>query len=181
LIGEFPNNNKQFPTMSRECFGSKSSHYEYDPDEILLNSQVSKSLQKEYKKDSEYSKILLLGFLNFFSTKGPGSSGKSTIFKQMKIINLNGYTDEQKISYKTIIFFNIVTIFASTVEYCESKEMEIDEKCKKVVEWVKAQNKEADNQFGKITEKDLLELWNDKSMQEASQKGNEYHLLDSCS
>jgi hypothetical protein len=99
----------------------------------------------------------------------------------MKIINLNGYTDEQKISYKTIIFFNIVTIFASTVEYCESKEMEIDEKCKKVVEWVKAQNKEADNQFGKITEKDLLELWNDKSMQEASQKGNEYHLLDSCS
>jgi hypothetical protein len=55
--------------MSRECFGSKSSQYEYDPDEIILNSQVSKSLQKEYKKDSEYSKILLLGFLNFFQQK----------------------------------------------------------------------------------------------------------------
>jgi hypothetical protein len=47
--------------MSKECFGSKSSQYEYDPDEIILNSQVSKTLQKEYKKDSEYSKILLLG------------------------------------------------------------------------------------------------------------------------
>jgi hypothetical protein len=99
----------------------------------------------------------------------------------MKIINLNGYTDEQKISYKTIIFFNIVTIFASTIEFCESKGMEIDEKCKNAIEWVIFQNKEADYQFGKITDKDLLELWNDKSMQLASEKGNEYHLLDSCS
>ncbi len=41
---------------------------------------------------------------------GPGESGKSTIFKQMKIIQLNGgYSQEELENYRYIIYGNCVT------------------------------------------------------------------------
>lgn len=54
--------------------------------------QTKKQLEKELR-------VLLLG---------AGESGKSTIFKQMKIIHLNGYTREECIGFKNIIYGNIV-------------------------------------------------------------------------
>lgn len=41
---------------------------------------------------------------------GPGESGKSTIFKQMKIIQDNGgYSKEELLEYKYIIFANCIS------------------------------------------------------------------------
>lgn len=44
-------------------------------------------------------KVLLLG---------AGESGKSTIFKQMKIINQNGYSQEECMMFRDIIYGNII-------------------------------------------------------------------------
>ena len=41
--------------------------------------------------------------------KGPGESGKSTIFKQMKILGAGGYNDEELKSFKPIIASNCIT------------------------------------------------------------------------
>lgn len=41
--------------------------------------------------------------------QGAGDSGKSTIAKQMKIIHLDGFSDEERLSYKTTIANNILT------------------------------------------------------------------------
>jgi hypothetical protein len=46
---------------------------------------------------------------------GAGESGKSTIFKQMKIIHHNGYTSEEKIGFKPIIQGNIVRNIKSII------------------------------------------------------------------
>lgn len=46
-----------------------------------------------------YSKMLLLG---------AGESGKSTILKQMKLINEGSYTDKEREAYKEIIYSNTV-------------------------------------------------------------------------
>lgn len=41
---------------------------------------------------------------------GPGESGKSTIFKQMKIISMaGGFTREELMAYKHVIYGNCVT------------------------------------------------------------------------
>jgi GTPase SAR1 family protein len=59
-----------------------------------VDSGIDKSnTQKEVK-------ILLLG---------PGDSGKSTLFKQIKIIHNNGYNQDELFQYKNSIYANIIT------------------------------------------------------------------------
>ena len=40
---------------------------------------------------------------------GAGESGKSTIFKQMKVINKNGYTEKERKDFIGIIHMNVCT------------------------------------------------------------------------
>ncbi|KAI8087825.1 heterotrimeric G protein alpha subunit A [Gilbertella persicaria] len=65
--------------------------------EAEKSCQIDKQLEKE-KIKQEY-KILLLG---------SGESGKSTILKQMKIINQNGYSKEELRSWRTIVYKNLI-------------------------------------------------------------------------
>jgi phage/plasmid-associated DNA primase len=62
------------------------------------NKESSKKV-KAKKKERRTLSVLLLG---------AGESGKSTIFKQMKIIHHNGYTNEERLEFKPIIQSNIV-------------------------------------------------------------------------
>jgi hypothetical protein len=39
---------------------------------------------------------------------GAGESGKSTIAKQMKMIYLSGFTDQERQQYKPLIYINII-------------------------------------------------------------------------
>jgi len=61
---------------------------------------IEDSMKKEAKKNASVVRLLLLG---------AGESGKSTISKQMKIIHLKGFTDQEKESYKEIVYSNIVS------------------------------------------------------------------------
>jgi len=47
---------------------------------------------------------------------GAGESGKTTFMKQMKIINLNGYTDQEKSLFYDVIQSNIKTTMVSLVQ-----------------------------------------------------------------
>jgi len=65
------------------------------------NRKIDQILAKEKKTILGEIKLLLLG---------PGESGKSTVFKQMKIIQKNGgFTEEEKQQYRTIIVGNCIT------------------------------------------------------------------------
>jgi GTPase SAR1 family protein len=70
-------------------------------EEKKKSQEIDKYLNNDRKKIKEEIKLLLLG---------PGESGKSTIFKQMKIIQLNGgFSSEELQSYKYIVYGNCVT------------------------------------------------------------------------
>jgi len=60
--------------------------------EDIVNKKIEDNLTKDKKKQSSVFKILLIG---------PGESGKSTIFSQIKIINSHGYTDNEKKKHET--------------------------------------------------------------------------------
>jgi len=65
------------------------------------SKQIDQMLSKHGKVFKQEIKILLLG---------PGESGKSTVFKQMKIIQTNGgFKDDELASYKYIVFGNCIT------------------------------------------------------------------------
>jgi hypothetical protein len=63
-----------------------------------------------------------------FTLLGAGESGKSTIAKQMKIIHKEGFSSEEKLSYKSIIFNNVVSAMRVIVNAAKELGIEIEVK-----------------------------------------------------
>jgi len=145
------------------CAGSKT-------DKNTAN--IDKYLKDEKKKMDTEVKLLLLG---------AGESGKSTIAKQMKIIHLEGFKDEERLSYKSIIYNNVLASMKALVNACRDLNISVSD------EHSAAANRlaEADiNYFsGNITDEmrnDIKALWNDHGIKEAYEKQNQFQLNDSA-
>lgn len=81
------------------CFGPNLSPEEKEARKV--SREIDQMLSKYAKTFRNQYRLLLLG---------PGESGKSTIFKQMKIIQKNGgYSEEELMAYRYIIFGNCIT------------------------------------------------------------------------
>ncbi|KAI8585933.1 guanine nucleotide-binding protein subunit alpha [Geranomyces variabilis] len=63
------------------------------------NDEIDNALKKEKERSASEVKMLLLG---------AGESGKSTILKQMKLIHDNGYSAEERETFREIVFSNTV-------------------------------------------------------------------------
>ncbi|NXO49888.1 GNAT2 protein, partial [Aramus guarauna] len=70
-----------------------------DKEMAKRSKELEKKLQEDADKEAKTVKLLLLG---------AGESGKSTIVKQMKIIHQDGYTPEECMEFKSIIYGNIL-------------------------------------------------------------------------
>ena len=57
---------------------------------------------------------------------GAGESGKSTIFKQMKIINKDGYSETERKTFVGIVHSNTISSMKTLMEAFEKLEMEMD-------------------------------------------------------
>jgi len=75
-------------------------------DDLQKSKEIDDQLRKEKKTIDHEVKLLLLG---------AGESGKSTIAKQMKIIFLTGFTDEEKAPYKEIVHSNVILAMRSLI------------------------------------------------------------------
>ncbi|GAA5901982.1 hypothetical protein JCM8208_006654 [Rhodotorula glutinis] len=67
-------------------------------EEVARSKGIDRMLRDEEDRMAREAKILLLG---------PGSSGKSTILKQMKILHLSGFTPAELEEYRQQIFVNV--------------------------------------------------------------------------
>ena len=85
--------------MSLMCGGGGGGD-ELTPAERAAHKAIAKASQENADREAKIIKMLLLG---------AGESGKSTIFKQMKIINKDGYTDKEKKDFISIIHSNVIT------------------------------------------------------------------------
>jgi guanine nucleotide-binding protein G(i) subunit alpha len=65
----------------------------------ITSAAIDKQLKAYNKEESQEVKLLLLG---------PGDSGKSTLVKQVKILHIDGFTELERLSYRPIIYSNIV-------------------------------------------------------------------------
>ncbi|KAK3739060.1 hypothetical protein RRG08_025149 [Elysia crispata] len=66
---------------------------------VERSKQIDKSLRMDGEKAAREVKLLLLG---------AGESGKSTIVKQMKIIHEKGYSQEECLQYKPVVYSNAI-------------------------------------------------------------------------
>jgi len=74
------------------------------PEEKSKSSKIDALLRNEKKVLQHEIKLLLLG---------AGESGKSTIAKQMKVIFMSGYSDEERAPYKEIVHSNVILAMRS--------------------------------------------------------------------
>jgi len=137
------------------------------------NKEISKMLHDERKKLDSEVKLLLLG---------AGESGKSTIAKQMKIIHQDGFTEEERLSYKSVIFNN--TFGAMKTMIIATEDLGIPIKSKNARKIAAKFTEEEDDYFhGDITKEiaeDIKILWADSAIQKAFKRSNEYQLTDSA-
>mmetsp|Transcript_8725 Transcript_8725/g.21992 ORF Transcript_8725/g.21992 Transcript_8725/m.21992 type:complete len:359 (-) Transcript_8725:33-1109(-) len=81
--------------MGNQCGGSVAG----SKDDQGVSRKIEEELRKDRKKMSMEVKLLLLG---------AGESGKSTLAKQMKIIHLKGFSEEERMPYKEIVHSNVI-------------------------------------------------------------------------
>eukprot|EP01117_Protostelium_nocturnum_P017096 TRINITY_DN689_c0_g1_i1.p1 TRINITY_DN689_c0_g1~~TRINITY_DN689_c0_g1_i1.p1 ORF type:complete len:349 (+),score=86.63 TRINITY_DN689_c0_g1_i1:94-1140(+) len=134
-------------------------------EERELSKAIDRQLRSQRKQDDRIIKLLLLG---------AGESGKSTIAKQMRILYLEGFDEEERERFKQIIYGNILTSLQALLSACQQFGLEI----------------EKDNQAQVLLDVDSIEvspttlplfknLWKDPAIQTAFERQNEFQLYDS--
>jgi len=130
--------------------------------------KIDDGLEEERRKQKNNVKLLLLG---------AGESGKSTIAKQMKIIHLNGFTDEERKDFKSIICSNVVGSIRVLVEAAQSLGISLTE-----METAKRVLQE-DYFTGELTPtiaKDVKTLWEASEIKKTFARSSEFQLNDSA-
>merc|ERR1712137_616812 len=82
------------------------------------NRAIENFLKNERRNMEDDVKLLLLG---------TGGSGKSTIAKQMKIIHLSGFPENERIGFKNIIYHNVVRAMATLIEEAQARDLPIED------------------------------------------------------
>ncbi|VDK56694.1 unnamed protein product [Anisakis simplex] len=143
-------------------------------------AQKSKAIDKEMMQghiaQQKVVKLLLLG---------AGECGKSTVLKQMRILHTHGFTEEEMLQQKAVIYNNTVQAMASLLRGMktlniplENPQRETDARV--VLDVVKAGN-ESEPLTAELA-KALKSLWSDRGVsKDAYGRGNEFQLPESAS
>uniref|UniRef100_A0A915Q1V2 G protein alpha subunit n=1 Tax=Setaria digitata TaxID=48799 RepID=A0A915Q1V2_9BILA len=115
--------------------------------------------------------------------QGPGECGKSTVLKQMRLIHTNGFTDEETMQQKTVIYNNIIQAMVSILRGMKALDIpfenpERDADARIVMDVVKSGNESDPLTPALITA--LKNLWADKGVRkDAYERGNEFQMPES--
>ena len=136
-----------------------------------LLPQANAELKKAAADDARIIKMLLLG---------AGESGKSTIFKQMKIINKDGYSEAERRGFTSIVYSNTIQSIRSLIEGAGKIGITLGGELEGLTTRFEAH---ADTQDEKLTE-DLATIigamWKHPQTQEAFERKSEFQLNDSA-
>jgi GTPase SAR1 family protein len=146
------------------CFGKKS------------NNAVQDSLDDGAKKAEREIKVLLLG---------AGESGKSTIFKQMKIIHHEGFNQEEREQFRDTIYGNILKAMKSLVENSLALDIPVEEPENRTrAESINNMDSDVLINVQRIWTqelgRDIGHLWQDGGIKKTYERRNEFQLDDSA-
>jgi guanine nucleotide-binding protein subunit alpha len=113
---------------------------------------------------------------------GAGESGKSTILKQMKLINEGSYSRDERESFKEIIFSNTVQSMRVILEAMESLELPLeDPRMDYHVQTIFMQPQQIEGEVLPPEVGNAIEaLWKDRGVAECFKRSREYQLNDSA-
>jgi len=140
-----------------------------DDGKITKSRQIDKEIRKGASRSAQEVKLLLLG---------AGESGKSTFAKQMKILHMNGWEEEERLRYRMVVHRNIVDSISDLITSCGRLGIELEEQNKG-----RAMKMRESSYFtGQLNQEivaDIRRLWSDKGVQFAVTRASEFQYLDS--
>ncbi|TNN11746.1 Guanine nucleotide-binding protein G(q) subunit alpha, partial [Schistosoma japonicum] len=153
-------------TTVMSCFRSKEFR-----EQQRISREIERQLHKDKSAGRKEVKLLLLG---------TGESGKSTFVKQMRIIHGAGYTDMDKLAYKTLIYQNIFLAMQTMCDALSLLRIELknpdNQQNLKVI-----RETELESTITLTPEKvdAIRQLWADLGMKECYERRREFQLSDS--
>lgn len=132
------------------------------------NKDYENELQAQAKQEDEKIKLLLLG---------AGESGKSTVFKQMKLIYGDQYTDAEKKQLIPTIYSNIIQAIKLLVDQTIVFNMVGQVECKEAFDIVKGLD-ENDTITVKIGDA-IAAVWADNGIQAVWARRAEFQIIES--
>jgi len=135
-----------------------------------LNKSIEDKIQAQRKEEKEAVKVLLLG---------AGECGKSTILKQMKIINAAGFSEDEENEARELVFKNTLDSIQTLIMAC--KDLQIpweNDGSQELADKLMAVDSSANIPLNIAS--DIKTVWGDEACKKAKKRENEFHLLDSA-
>ncbi|KAG6366199.1 hypothetical protein INS49_000375 [Diaporthe citri] len=138
------------------------------------SQKIDKDLEEDSKRLRRECKILLLG---------SGESGKSTIVKQMKIIHLKGYSDDELYNYRPTVFKNLIECAKAVINAMRQFDIEpANEENRAYCDYILEYSVEAGPQAimdSKVGDA-VFAIWNDPAREQLMDRQTEFYLMDSA-
>lgn len=136
------------------------------------SKKIDKKLKEDGQKMAREIKLLLLG---------AGESGKSTIVKQMKIIHESGYTSDECLQLRPLVYSNTMNSMLTIIRAMEMLQIDYaDSERTKDAETLSSSVESAED--GGLFRPELVtviqRLWSDAGLQECFHRAREYQLDD---
>mmetsp|Transcript_4924 Transcript_4924/g.10788 ORF Transcript_4924/g.10788 Transcript_4924/m.10788 type:complete len:348 (-) Transcript_4924:784-1827(-) len=141
--------------------------------ELQRSRDIQKQAERDYYKGQEEIKLLLLG---------AGESGKSTVFKQMKILYGAGFSADDKANFRTKIHQNVLTgiqaLCTAVMDLGLTGETD-DDALELMDEILNISEGQVDLSEDKDIGNKLSSLWRDPAIQAAWDRRSEFHIIES--
>ncbi len=153
----------QKPTMG--CAESR------DTEGALTSKRIDNEIRKDEQDFANRIKMLLLG---------PGESGKSTLFKQMKIIQDNGgFKQDELLAYKHVIHGNCLSQMIILIK--AAAKMQLEFRTEAAYKGAQHLLQLAQNSWSKEIGNLIKILWQDQGIRDAySWRGKKFQLNDTA-
>lgn len=143
-----------------------------DKEAVERSKMIDKGLKVDGEKSAREVKLLLLG---------AGESGKSTIVKQMKIIHESGYSEEECLQYKPVVYSNTVQSMLAIIRALGTLGIEFENpERSEDARQVFALSNTMDGEFNSELTQSMLKLWGDGGVQQSFARAREFQLNDSA-
>ncbi|KAK3103179.1 hypothetical protein FSP39_017069 [Pinctada imbricata] len=140
---------------------------------VERSKQIDKTLRQDGEKAAREVKLLLLG---------AGESGKSTIVKQMKIIHEKGYSQEECLQYKPVVYSNTIQSMMAIIRAMGQLKIEFGhpdgaDDARKLFQLTgNTDEGELSPELAAI----MKRMWKDPGVQDCFGRSREYQLNDSA-
>lgn len=134
------------------------------------NEEVMRRLDESEETDKGVMKLLLLG---------AGESGKSTLFKQMKVINKDGYSEDERRAFQSVVWSNTIGSIKALLAGFEQLEITMPPEVAVAQATIVAESSSREvltPELGNL----IQTMWRHEAVQNVFDRRNEFQLNDSA-